>query len=329
MGKHNKRLLKRIRDLAAYVLLRVAAAAVGILPEMAAVLVGRAFGRLFWLLSPKRRRRALENIERALGGELPKEEIARIARESFVHVGLTVAEILWISRRLHGDKFSFADRFPVDRLDVVKAELAKGRGALAATLHLGNWELFGARLAAGLGEMAALALPGKNRLVSAYVERVRERTGVRLINSEGGVRPMVAAVRRGSLLAFIMDRHVDTAGAHTTFFGRDVATSTAVAALARRLDVPVFIGCSVREGYSFRHRGLIEGPLELVKTDDRESDVLVNTQRFNDHFEAAIRKHPEQWLWVQNRWKLDKKLRRKQGQAAADNAALAAKDDED
>ena len=73
MGKHNKRLLKRIRDFAAYVLLRVAAAAVGILPEMAAVLAGRVFGRLFWLLSPKRRRRALENIEGALGGELPKE----------------------------------------------------------------------------------------------------------------------------------------------------------------------------------------------------------------------------------------------------------------
>jgi len=167
------------------------------------------------------------------------------------------------------------------------------------------------------------ALPGKNQRVSDHVIRIRRQMGIRLLSSDGGVRPMVAALKDGCFLGFLIDRHVDTADAHTTFFGQDAATSKIVATLARRLDVPVFIGYSVRDGYSFRHRGFVKGPVELVKTDDRDSDVLVDTQRFTDHFEAAVRKHPEQWLWVQKRWKLEKTLRREQRQEAAEEASPA------
>jgi KDO2-lipid IV(A) lauroyltransferase len=323
MAKNSSPLIRRTRDFAAYGLFRVLAAAVGILPERAAVLCGRAFGWLFWHLSAKRRLRALKHIEDALAGELGKEEVRRLARESFTHIGLTVIETLWAAKRVGKDDAFFDGRFPMEGLEAVKAELAKGHGALGATLHVGNWELFGARVGAGLVMPPPTALPGKNRRVSDRVNRIREQMGVRLISSEGGVRPMLAALKDGCLLGFLIDRHVDTAYAHTTFFGRDAATSTIVAALARRLDIPVFIGYSVRDGFSFRHRGFAEGPIELVKTDDRESDVRVNTQRFNDHFEAAVRKHPEQWLWVQKRWKLEKTLRREQRQEAAEEAPPA------
>lgn len=293
------------------------------LPEKAAVLGGRIFGCLFWHLSAKRRLRTLRHIEDALAGELGKEEIRRLARESFTHIGLTAIETLWAAKRVGKDDTFFDERFPVEGLDAVTDALATGRGVLGATMHLGNWELFGARLSAGLDKVVATALPGKNQRVSDRVNRIREQMGIRLISSEGGVRPMLAALKDGCLLGFLIDRHVETASAHTNFFGRDAATSTIVATLARRLDIPVFIGYSVRDGFSFRHHGFAEGPIELVKTDDRESDVRVNTQRFNDHFEAVVRKHPEQWLWVQKRWKLEKTLRREQRQEAAEEASPA------
>ena len=323
MAKNDSSLIRRIRDFASYGLFRILAAAVGILPEGAAVLGGRIFGWLFWHLSTKRRRRAIKHVENTLSGELSKEEIRRLARESFTHIGLTIVETLWAAKRISKDDTFFDGRFPMEGIDAVKAELAKGHGALGATLHVGNWELLGARVAAGLEKVAVTALPGKNRRVSDHINRVREQIGMRLISSEGGVRPMLAALKDGCFLAFLIDRHVDTADAHTKFFGLDAATSKIVATLARRLDIPVFIGYSVRDGHSFRHHGFLEGPVKLVKTDDRESDVLVNTQHFNDLFEAVIRKHLEQWLWVQKRWKLEKKLRKEQGQEAAEQAPRA------
>jgi KDO2-lipid IV(A) lauroyltransferase len=44
-------------------------------------------------------------------------------------------------------------------------------------------------------------------------------------------------------------------------------------------------------------------PLELVDTGDREADVAANTQTIMDAISAAIRRHPEQWLWLHDRWK--------------------------
>ncbi len=323
MTKNSSPLLRRIRDFAAYGLLRSLGAAVGILPEGAAVLAGRIFGWLFWHLSAKRRLRAIKHLENALSDELSKEEIKRLARESFTYMGLTIVEALWAAKRISKDDTYFDERFPVEGLDAARAELAQGHGALGASMHVGNWEVFGARLAAGLDKLVATALPGKNQRVSEHINRVRKQMGIRIMSSEGGVRPVVAALKDGSFLAFLIDRHVDTGNVHTKFFGLDAATSKIVATLARRLDIPVFILYSIRDGYSFRHRGFVEGPIELVKTDDRDADVLVDTQSVTDRFEAVVRKHPEQWLWVQKRWKLAKQLRKERGQEAVEQAPPA------
>ena len=307
MSKTKKSSLHRARDFVAYVLVRAVAFAVGILPEWAAVWFGRFSGRLFWLASPKRRRRTLKHIRRAMPGELTEKEIHQLAADSFGHMGLTIVETFWSAGRVRKEGF-FDERFPVEGVEAVKAELAKGQGILAFTLHLGNWEVMGARLAQELGTMTVVALEGKNRRVSDYVVRLRERMGLRVIGIENGVRPIIGALRNGEFVAVLIDRHVETAGAHTTFFGRDVSTTTIIAALARRLRVPVFIGYSTRTGRGFRHRGFFEGPLKLVETDDREADAVANTQSFNDRLEAAVRRFPEQWLWVLKRWKLADKL---------------------
>jgi len=46
------------------------------------------------------------------------------------------------------------------------------------------------------------------------------------------------------------------------------------------------------------------GPrVEIVRTGDRSNDVLINTQNFTKIIEEEIRKSPEQWFWVHQRWK--------------------------
>jgi lauroyl/myristoyl acyltransferase len=43
--------------------------------------------------------------------------------------------------------------------------------------------------------------------------------------------------------------------------------------------------------------------MEAVRTGDRERDIEVNTQRFNDVLERIVREQPESWLWGHRRWK--------------------------
>jgi KDO2-lipid IV(A) lauroyltransferase len=52
-----------------------------------------------------------------------------------------------------------------------------------------------------------------------------------------------------------------------------------------------------------RYRLVFGEEVEIVDTDQREHDVLINTQHFTRIIEEMIRKYPDQWLWVHQRWK--------------------------
>jgi len=40
-----------------------------------------------------------------------------------------------------------------------------------------------------------------------------------------------------------------------------------------------------------------------VITGDEEHDLVVNTQNFTNFTEKIVREHPEQWVWMHERWK--------------------------
>jgi KDO2-lipid IV(A) lauroyltransferase len=49
---------------------------------------------------------------------------------------------------------------------------------------------------------------------------------------------------------------------------------------------------------------LVFGPeVEVIRTGDRDANVLANTQRFTKVIEQIVRRYPDQWLWVHQRWK--------------------------
>jgi KDO2-lipid IV(A) lauroyltransferase len=43
--------------------------------------------------------------------------------------------------------------------------------------------------------------------------------------------------------------------------------------------------------------------MNLIRSDDREADILANTQMLTKVIEDYVRRYPEQWLWVHRRWK--------------------------
>ncbi len=294
--------LRRAQYAIEYAAVRTVSALVGLMPERLAVLAGRALGFVLWLVGLPRRRVAWRNIEQAMPGERTRREVRRLVRRIFLHIGLAAVETVWMRSRI--TKENIRDRFPVDGVDAAERALAEGRGGIAFTPHLGNWELFGAAMAERLGGLNALARPVNNPLVRDYTTRLREHFGISVLSTRDGVRPMMKALREGKPLAVLIDQHVNRAFVPATFFGRKAATTAVVASLALRLNTPVFAAYSLRQGCTFRHHGHIEGPIELARTGDHDADVLANTQRFNNRLEAIVREHPEQWLWTHRRWKL-------------------------
>lgn len=317
MSRTEPGLLRRLQYLAEYAALRALGAAIGLLPEWAAVRAGATTGWLSWLVCARRRRIARRNIERAMPGEYTAAEIRQLVREVFIGIGLTAVENIWMRGR--ATRENIEQRVPLDGIDSMTSELQEGRAVIGSTPHMGNWELLGGRMAVALGRVNALARPVNNPNVREYTTRLRENLGITVLSTRNGVRPMIAALRRKETLAVLIDQHVNRASVETTFFGRPAATTAVVASLALRFDLPAFIAFDVRDGRSFKHHAKVVGPIELVRTGDRKADVLANTQMLNDKTEEIIRRHPEQWLWTHRRWKLADRLEKGSQKEQAEN----------
>jgi KDO2-lipid IV(A) lauroyltransferase len=82
------------------------------------------------------------------------------------------------------------------------------------------------------------------------------------------------------------------------FFGVPASTSKGLALLALRTGAPV-VPVFLRREPDGRHCMDVRPPLPAPP----DEDVLTYTAAFNAAIEAAIRRAPEQWLWMHARWR--------------------------
>ena len=127
------------------------------------------------------------------------------------------------------------------------------------------------------------------------------------------MRPMLRSLKNNEILGILIDQNVAWyEGVFVDYFGRPACTTDGLALLALHTEAPVLPGYMVRlpEG---RYRLVIGPEVEVTRTGNREADILANTQRFTNVIEETVRRHPDQWLWVHQRWKTQRcQVRRKE-----------------
>jgi len=266
------------------------------LPAGAGLWMGRRLGDLAWVALPRRRALARENLARAFGGERPPAEIHRLARRSFEHLGMSLVEGCVLLFRPAGALLSRVDVAGHEHLEKAAAE---GKGVLLLSAHLGNWELLAASHALTAFELSIVVRPLDQPLLDRLVERVRRRSGAELIAKRRAVREMLDALRRGRMVGVLLDQNSSRSeGVFAPFFGIPASTSKGLAVISLRTGaavVPVFI----RRVDRGRHRVEFGAPLPVPA----DGGIVAYTAAFNRAIEAAIRRAPEQWLWMHERWR--------------------------
>jgi Kdo2-lipid IVA lauroyltransferase/acyltransferase len=284
---------------AEYAALRGAVAAVERLSFASASAFGARVGRLGY--RPLGVRRAV--VERQLSAAFPDwtpEHVAQVARESYGHLGRTSIETAILPS--YGGR-EIVDLFEgVDGWSIVEERLARGRGLILVTGHLGNWELGGAYLAARRLPIDAVARHMANPLFDRYLTRTRQRIGMTVVHDEDAVRRVPRSLRAGRAVAFLIDQGaVGLASTWVPFFGRYAKTPRGPAVFALRLDAPIVFGAAVRQP-SGRYRLTFE-PIAAADTGDREADVDRIVAEYTAVLERWVRRTPEQYLWHHRRWK--------------------------
>ncbi len=271
----------------------------GRLPRPLTRRLGNLLGDAGFRMNRRRRKIALDNLAFALGAELDAGKRRFLARDAYRNM----AQILFeIGRSIAVPVDEIARCIRIDGLEHYRTALAKGRGVVFITGHLGNWEIlpFVSKIAGIQTNIVYRPLDFKP--LDLFFGGLRSRFGARLIKSSHAMLPVMRALKRKEAVVILIDQSVDWYdGIWVDFFGRRTCTSNGVALIAGKVRCPVLPAFLYREGDGFR---AVMGPeIPLAASGDKTKDLQVNTLSYSKAIEHGIRRHPEQWFWVHRRWK--------------------------
>ena len=256
---------------------------------------------LSYIMLRARRKIAQDNIRRA-GITTDPNEIDRIARASYRHLGLVLAETFELNQRNCADVWENQvelDATP-EALELLRDEKA---GVVIASGHIGNWEV-GALATSHLKPLFAIARhmnnPHTNRLISQ--RRMRQRIHF-TPKHDPDRRRFFRALDRGEGVVVMIDQH--DASRYATmidFFGVPAATHTSAARFHIHTGAPiVFVYCLRTAPH--RYRLTVRGPIVHTSTGSKKRDARAILRQITGLLEDAIRECPEQYLWAHHRWK--------------------------
>jgi KDO2-lipid IV(A) lauroyltransferase len=246
------------------------------------------------------RRAVVERQVRAALPELSHAEVHRIARESYENLGRTAIETALLPGRSREQVLGMFSR--VEGWDIVERAMARGRGVLFVTGHLGNWELAGSLVAAKGVPLEAVARRMQNPLFDRYLTDTRQSIGMSVIHDADAVRRVPRAMREQHAVAFLVDQGaVGLASTWVPFFGRFAKTPRGPAVFALRLAAPVIFGAALRQPDGSYLMGFEE--VQAEPTGDREADVDRIVAAYTATLERWVRRAPEQYFWHHRRWK--------------------------
>ena len=262
--------------------------------------VADAAAWLIRMLVPSRQHVALDNMRRVFGDRYTDRQYRALAAEVTRGICRTMVELLK-SPYLTPEQLRALVR--LHGLEHLHEALAQGHGVLLLTAHFGNWELMGAMAAREGLPLAVIARDSQEASTASLINRSRESHGIEVLERED-TRAMLRALRNNRILGILPDQHAAGGSVIVDFLGRPAATAVGVATLAARTGARVVPGfCLRRPDGSFDV--IVQPPLELAQTGDREADLRANTALMNQVIGEQILAHPEQWLWLHRRWKVD------------------------
>lgn len=260
---------------------------------------GKFLGKLTWLgVPPKRKRMGIDNVMRCLGST--EAEAEAIVKASWVQFGPMVMEILRYPELIKDGRMQ--EHVSIEGLEYLQEAIKAGQGGIIATNHSDSWEIMGAALAQYGVPLVGVAKKQKNNQADKFILEYRELSGMHITYSSD-VREMFKMIKEGWLIGLIMDQDPSLKdGIILDFFGRKTNTVTGPATLARFQNAPIFIG-QIQHRSDGGHHITILPPIYVEKTKNKQEDIKKTMQEILVVLEKQIRKNPEDWFWLHDRWK--------------------------
>jgi len=236
---------------------------------------------------------ATMDFHRRIFGPLPWWKRRRLVFRHFFSFGRALIDRVAV---LAGDTRHFSFSFEGEHH--LREAVAEGRGVLLLTAHLGNWEVAGqllARLDVPINVAGFDNESPEIRALLTQASKARFRL-LPLTGSPTDAIPLVAAMRRGEVVAMLGDRAYGSPSARIPFLGSTASFpigAYVLAAIAGAALVHVF---NLREaGGHYRFFGFPPQRPQMPPHSQRDAYLQECATRFARDVETILKRDPLQW----------------------------------
>ncbi|HAA03337.1 MAG TPA: hypothetical protein DCE18_08195 [Syntrophobacteraceae bacterium] len=262
---------------------------------------------LYWF-APRRRGIALNNIREAFHGEIDEASLRALVRRSFAAFFCTAVEVaklrLFLTDRTDlGDPRIYPESL---RILFTKAQRIheQSHGCIFVTPHLGNWELL-PHVSAKVGiPLAVVVRPLDNPYLERLLYSKRAVNGQIVIPKRNAFFTLQKLLQQGKSIGMLPDQSTKK-GILIDFMGRGAMTTPVPAVLALSYQRPVVVVACCRNDQSLGFEGFVSDPIwPSQHYTSEKAEIIRITTAIHKEMETVIRRFPEQYLWMHNRWKV-------------------------
>jgi KDO2-lipid IV(A) lauroyltransferase len=258
-----------------------------------------ALGVVAYYLAGETRRLTQRHLSMAFPKK-PVSEITVLAKNTFKMLGKNGGDILRSSKVKNLRELE--EFLITDGLENYETAHAKGRGVIFLTCHLGAFDLQITNMAMRGLNPNIIGTPLKDKKLNDLLWNYRNLHGAIPIARGKETFRMLKILKSGGSVALLIDQDTKVKTVFVDFFGMSAATPVGATILALKTGAAVVPTYIYLGGDELQHMQILP-EIAMNTTGDEEADIKFNTQVLTNFIEEQIRKYPDQWVWMHERWK--------------------------
>ncbi len=265
-------------------------------PKYLADKIGWVIAAVLYFSLKDVRKRQYKNIRHILGNGADERQVRAVVLEVWRNWGQYLLDFFRFTNLNSGNLSDFVAE--IKGKDTIDKALAKGRGAIIFTAHLGHWELGALCLKLTGYKTNVIMSPYESPDVNITVGKIREKNGITTIPIDEGspsfIINVLKALRNNELVTIQGDRDVEKKGLLINFFGSPAYFPKGPMLLAMKTKSPVIPAFTFMDSSGLYH-SIAEEEMQIDDTGDDTKDLRTNMERMVKVIERYVRKYPEQW----------------------------------
>ncbi|HEX2897509.1 MAG TPA: lysophospholipid acyltransferase family protein [candidate division Zixibacteria bacterium] len=294
------KLTQKTRRFLVYAITRFSSVFFNLIPRKLANFLGSWAGLAAWKLITKDQRLIFRHLSLCYNGSLTVREKVNIGQRFFINSGRNISDMVRFEKNYEREIHSLVE---VEGLEHFDNAYKRGKGVFGITGHLGNFELLAVYLAKCGYRIGVVSRPLADNKLNEMLITYRQRLGI--VNFYASESPIgvVKWLKSGGAVGVLIDTDSSRVkGDFFPFYHRMSKLPVGQTVIALRLGAALVPMACVRNG-NHHYKVIIKPEIPINNTGNLEKDIYRVTESCSLEIENLIRKYPDQWIWMHNRWK--------------------------